>query len=242
MNERTQPEDRQPEDRQPAGRLPEDRPFPPEFEWLTLPMPGEATKTGVPTIDFVDRVTRAVIDDARLDRDLATLHRELPRAVLQAFAPPEPSADFVARMVAATHNDRRARWQQLLTRYVTPEPSPTFVAKTLAALTSTALAAAPSPTDGRRQTASWRERLPRPLFALAAAVLVSAALVFRALQGEADPAFEVRLARATPPAFAHAYTANSTAALFASTTPRNDPGALPDSTADGVWLLFAGTR
>jgi hypothetical protein len=211
--------------------------FPSEAEWLALPLPPAAGRDGVPSADFVERTLHALAADQQLDADLATLARELPRSVFDAYAVPAPSASFVARTVAAVHDERRARWQQLLARHVAPEPSPQFVATTLAALRADAPAAAGPrralPPRGNR----WLRTLAWPLAAAAAALVWLATGAAPPL-----PSFEERLARTASPAYAHAYATSPAAFVLASHARTAEPDALFDAGADGVWLALGGTR
>jgi hypothetical protein len=206
-----------------------DRPFPSEAEWLSLPLPDEAARTGLPSPGFVDAVADAIAADAQLDRDLAQAGLALPRELLAAHTPPEPSPDFVARTLGALQDDRRARWQRLLARHVAPGPSPFFVARTLAALRNERQAPAAS---GQRL---WRLGLPAALLAAAATAL----LVF--WPRESTPRFERQLL-AQPAAFAHAVGPNALAPLLAWREGFADPTALPNVGADGLWLLRAEAR
>ncbi len=206
-----------------------DRPFPSEAEWLTLPLPDEAVRTGLPSPGFVDAVADAIAADARLDRDLAQAGLALPRDLLATHTPPEPSPDFVARTLDAVNDDRRARWQRLLARHVAPGPSPFFVARTLAAL-----------RNDREAPAASRPRVWR--LGLAAALLAAAATVVFALwPGESSPRFERQLL-AQPASFAHAVGTNALAPLLAWREGVADPTALPNVGADGLWLLREEAR
>ncbi len=209
------------------------RPFPSEAEWLDLPLP-TAAELGWPSdrdaaaSAFVDRIVEVIRDERALDQAIAAEDKAVPRILLATHTPPPPSADFIARTVGAVHNDRRARWQRLLARYVSPEPTPQFVARTLAALGGDRSKAPPA----RAPLASrW------PWFLAAAAVLF-ALFVWR-LPGEAS--WEVRLAEATTPAFAHRATGNSLALLLVENERRREPDALTMASADGVWLLLGDT-
>lgn len=123
-------------------------PFPPEQGWLDQPLPPELADVDLGA--FVARTLDAVHDEQQLDRDLAALDRDLPRIVLAAHEAPPPAPDFVPSVLAALHQDRRTRWQQLLARHIAPEPSPEFVARTMLALRDaageTAATASPTPT------------------------------------------------------------------------------------------------
>lgn len=135
------------------GRADDGRQFPAESEWLDLPIPDAAPSPGegseLPSRSFVDRVVQALHEERALDGALEALDRDLPRIVLQAHTPPPPSADFVARTLAAARQERRSHWQQLLARHVAPEPSPQFVEQTLAALREAAAPLAADPSSRR---------------------------------------------------------------------------------------------
>jgi hypothetical protein len=241
------------QDDQYEGEHFEGRDFPSEAEWLQLggPSPvdadaGDAAELEVSN-DFVDRTLRALRACA------AGAHAndggaELPAGVLRAYAPPEPSIDFVARTVSALHADRIAHWRELLARYVAPEPSPQFVARTLSALTAGRRPGEPGGSDRaeRREAGQWMKRTasggrawPRawPLLAIAAATL----LWFLPWTSPRAP-LELRVSQREPAAFARSYAATPLPAVLATLSQAADPGALNDSGADGVWLLLGSKQ
>lgn len=208
------------------------RPFPSEAEWLSLSLPADAAASGLPSGDFVARVTAALAAERALDRELAALDQELPSDLLHAFAAPEPAADFVARTVAKAQGERRTRWQQLLARHVAPDPSPHFVQRTLAALAGErSTAAAASPAAG-----AWRRRLAWPLLTLAAGYLIFVGWP------RSERPLELRAARAAAPALAHAWSDAPAAVVLATWRDESDPEALGMGGPDGVWLAFAEVR
>jgi hypothetical protein len=236
-------------------------PFPPEQGWLDQPLPPELADVDLGA--FAARTLDAVRDERQLDRDLAAVDRDLPRIVLASHEVPAPSPDFVPSVLAALHQDRRARWQEMLARHVAPEPSPEFVARTLTALrsvhgaaaTATApdrgLAALPSTTNERRadprsgagrRTVGMRlaggVRRAWPLLAAAAATLLVVSLQRR------DPTrpLEARLADMVPPIEAHASANSPLAFALAANERRRADTALAVASPDGVWLQLAGGR
>ena len=112
------------------------RRFPSEDTWLDLPMPDLQEPAGENhgSRAFADRVMQAREDDLELDAKIAELDKALPDDVLQQFGAPEPSASFVDKTVQKATEERRQRWQTMLSRYVAPEPSTEFVSRTIAAL------------------------------------------------------------------------------------------------------------
>lgn len=127
-------------------------PFPPEPGWLDQPLPPELADVDLGA--FAARTLDAVRDEQQLDRDLAAIDRDLPRIVLAAHEVPPPAPDFVPSVLAALHQDRRARWQQLLARHIAPEPSPEFVARTLLALRDASGSTTPGATTAAGTTAA----------------------------------------------------------------------------------------
>ncbi len=217
------------------GRADGGRPFPAESEWLELSIPDDGPGEGseLPSRSFVDRVVQALHEERALDGALEALDRDLPRIVLQAHSPPPPSADFVARTLAAARQERRTHWQQLLARHVAPQPSPQFVEQTLAALRQEA--AVPH-HRGRGPASSWR-RLGWPVLAAAAALVL-----WNALGRGTGTAFEVQIVQHAAPAYAHAWASGPTGVLRAQRADVDDPTALASGTPDGLWLAFAEGR
>ena len=200
--------------------------FPSESEWLDLPLPA-ADEFPLRSRDaFADGVMQALRDEALLDAKLRAFDRDLPPELLQAWQAPEPVPGFVARTMAAVRDDRRTHWQHLLARHVAPEPSPQFVARTLAALSGI-------PAEGRTFAgpSRWR-RVAWPLLGAAAATLLWL------LATSAPPApLELRVVRDTPPTFVQAYTTSPLASVLAVREHTDEPEALVQGSADGVWLL-----
>ncbi|MFT6081238.1 MAG: hypothetical protein ACJA0V_001602 [Planctomycetota bacterium] len=83
---------------------------------------------------FADRVMQARQDDLDLDAQIAELDQALPTELLQQFGAPKPSDTFVDQTVRKLTQERKQRWQEMLSRHVAPEPSTEFVSRTLAAL------------------------------------------------------------------------------------------------------------
>ncbi len=197
----------------------EGRAFPSESEWLDLQLSHDE-EAELLTADFVDR-TMAALRDPGPD-------------VLLAFAPPAPSADFVARTVAALQADRRDRWRELLARYVAPEPSREFVARTLQALADGRVAeprSAATATGTRPR--SWLRSWSLPLLA-AAAVIV--ALLWQ--PRETRTSLEISAAGAVPVALGPAHAPSPLPALLVLLDHDTDPYALPNSGGDGISLLL----
>jgi hypothetical protein len=61
------------------------------------------------------------------------------------------------------------------------------------------------------------------------------------MQPRTEP-FELRIARATSPAHAHALAASPLAAVLHEQSLAADHDALSPAGADGTWLLFGATR
>lgn len=205
-----------------------ERPFPAETDWLSLSLPAEAERTGLPSPDFVDRVAEAIAADAALDRALAQQALGFPRELLAAHAPPPPSPGFVDRTMAALRDDRRARWQRILSRHVAPAPTPFFVARTLAALRRDREAAA----SRRAPQRDWRTPL------LAVAVAAAAALWLLLAPDRAPERLpSTPLQVAVSPAFAPSYATATLASLLVRQQANADRTALPNVGPDGLWLL-----
>ena len=267
MNERFDPQGAGPHGAGPLGAGPHGAggglpPFPPEQGWLDQPLPPELADVDLGA--FAARTLDAVRDERQLDRDLAAVDRDLPRIVLASHEVPAPSPDFVPSVLAALHQDRRARWQEMLARHVAPEPSPEFVVRTLAALRDAA-GAAPATLPATSTTAAPRRELsalPRqanapghapeadggrrspagrwawPLLATAAA----AWLVLSLLRREPLRPLEARLAEQVPPIEAHASASSPLAFVLAANERRRADTALAVASPDGVWLQLAGGR
>lgn len=216
----------------------EGRAFPNEAEWLSLPAPPVAD-------DFVARTLAALQQDraaepaaasepAAADAGGGVAGHLLTPDLLRHFAPPEPTADFVARTLRAVQDDRRTRWRELLARHVAPEPTPEFVARTLRALADDR----PGPTTvrraGRWSLGRWSAARWLPPLLLAAATV--AALVL--LQARPAAPLEQRLAAAARPSSALAYAATPLAAVFGAAAEAAEPRALSSAGADGMWLLL----
>ncbi|MBI5852277.1 MAG: hypothetical protein HZB39_14780 [Planctomycetes bacterium] len=133
---------------------------------------------GLPSIraDFVDRATaRVVADLARIRAEAEAVDDlRLPRTLLDEYAAPSPSLDFVARTAAAIAADRGhaddAALRDLLERYTPPKISAGFVARTLDALRDSP--ASPSLRLVRDASPPRRRQLRRALVAAAALVIV----------------------------------------------------------------------
>ncbi|MCB9878225.1 MAG: hypothetical protein H6835_11560 [Planctomycetes bacterium] len=263
------------DDHGPAGDGPlGEHGFPGEADWLDLPMPelpegplapeGAAADAGVD--DFVSRVLRARDEDRQLDAGLARLDQELPKALLQHFAPPPIGDDFVESAVAAIQLDRQRRWRALLARYVAPEPSPEFVNRTLDALFDADAAAAvraegagihgkgirrvdgaAGTGDGLPRPLAWQaddgpvaRRAPRAsrwLWPLAAAAAVAAAVLWS--RPSHRPPFELQVALGTPADRAWADAVSPLPTVLAAVASAEDSDALFDVPVAGLWLAAA---
>ncbi len=244
------------------------RHFPSEEEWLDLPAPDlgsepasspeSSAEAATPeATSFADRVMRAREEEQALDAQLADLHQALPNDLLQQFTAPTPSKSFVEDTVATVMNDRRNRWQQMLSRYVAPEPSPVFVSRTLTALrrgeaqdgaqqddhTQTAAAgrqAGPNsaPHSPRAQlpyTPLTGKRSNWPVFGLIAAA--AAAILWLQLTDAAPAPLELRLADQASPAVAYGNATSPMAAILARVAHDEEPFSVFDAPADGLWLV-----
>lgn len=197
-------------------------PFPHEDEWLQLRLPADG-----PGIDgrFVDRTMHALREDAE----------PFAPGQLGAFTIPEPADDFVARTVAAIlgeQGDGRQgdgkQWHDLLEKHSAPEPSPEFVARTLDALRA----------DVQPVATKWAW----PLVGIAAGAAMWLAFGHRTeTLGTAEP-LELRLARASSPAFSHSYAVTPLPAVLSLVAHDDDPYALPDAVIDGPWIVLGGRR
>jgi len=244
---------------QPGGQQPNDehfdevdavRRFPSEDEWLDLPAPDEASPSSEQT-SFADRVMRAREEEQELDAELQKLDAALPNDVLQHFAAPTPSTDFVDATVDVVMNDRRQRWQEMLSRYVAPEPSPAFVSRTLDALkdgdagqTREAAARVAQPTAGNQvqghpsHSNGHPSRSNWPVFTLVAAA--AAAIFWLLLTDAATPPLELRMADQASPAVAYRTSSSPMSAILARVAHDEEPFALFDEPADGIWLSTTG--
>jgi len=239
----------------------DDRPFPPESEWLELSLPtyeqpthqqGSASSTGdiVGGTAFVDRVLQALAAEQELDRQMQQLDRELPTELLQQFTVPAPSRQFADRTAQAMAEARRQRWQQLLARHVAPEPSPQFVARTLEALAADRGLSADGNRRHRRASvaqdgrahAKVAPRWSRGLLPLVAAAAAAAAIVWFAVPRAPRLPLEQRLVATTSPAFAFRHGSSPLAAVLAEVADAAEPFALPAAGADGLWLSVAEAR
>ncbi|MCU0865705.1 MAG: hypothetical protein MUC36_18115 [Planctomycetes bacterium] len=231
-----------------ADAADDDRPFPPESEWLDLPLPdGSLAEGSLPDgagDSFVARTLQALAEEQELDRQLQRLDQELPAELLQQFAAPAPSRAFVERTMAALTDARRQHWQQLLARHVAPDPSPEFVASTLRALAAERGTAgrgsgrAPGHSSAANDQALAARRWRRWLLPVAAA----AAVVWFALPRRAPEPLEQRLAAASSPAFAFHHGGSPLAAVLAAADEAAEPYALSGSAACGLWLTLGEAR
>ena len=203
----------------------------------------EAGPSAQPAADFVARTLAALAAERQLDADLAALAPLLPKLLLEAYAAPAPTKEFVERTLHRVRAERQARWRQLLAKHVAPEPSPQFVARTLAALDD---AREPTTTARPALVAVGRARpgaggVPLGWLGLAAAAAVAAVLFRQAVHHDESP-LELRLARATSPAYAHANALSALASVLATLASRDDPEALAPALADGIWLQLERSR
>lgn len=223
-------------------------PFPAEQDWLALQPPAELTE--VLPQDFVGRTLAALAAERR--------EQVLPRHQLEAFGPPAPTADFVARTLQKLQQDRHERWRGLLAKYVAPEPDPRFVARTVRALaherpsrTGTGLGRWPAPA-----------RFWLPVAAAAAALLLyfgwdplrspspatSPSVAVDRAAGEQQTGTGAtgtprNVAKAGPsrdlPEFAYPTTSSPLPSLLVALEAELDPEALPSAAANGRWLAEA---
>lgn len=206
----------------------EGRAFPSEAEWLSLPSPPI-------TADFVDRTVAALHaggaeEDTVLDAsaNAGEASDALTPERLAAFAAPAPTRDFAARTLRAVQADRTTHWRELLARYIAPDPSPDFVARTLAALLRRTDTVDPRPMARQGRNRAWFSSL---------LLLAAAATVLVLLQEPPRAPVELRIAQQVRPALAHAYAASPLPAMLAGLDRQQDPDALPNGEADGMWLL-----
>lgn len=199
---------------------------------------------GLPPLraDFVDRATaRVVADLARIRAEADAVDDvTLPRPLLDEYAPPAPSSDFVARTAAAIAADRGrsedAELRELLERYTPPKISAGFVARTLDALRD----APASLRLVRDVSAPRRPRLRQALVAAAALVIV--VLGVRAF-GRGDSASS-QPSPQTIVASALSFSPSSATTVFARLTAAPSRGATDDDLdlvpLDGLLLLAQG--
>ncbi|MFT4514878.1 MAG: hypothetical protein ACI89X_000047 [Planctomycetota bacterium] len=227
------------------------RRFPSEDTWLKQPLPdlqdadtqkSDQQKSGSQDGDssstsFADRVMSARQDDLNLDAQIAELDQALPTEVLQQFGAPKPSDSFVDKAVQKVIEERRQRWQKMLSRYVAPEPSTEFVSRTLAALQdgssdskrTGAHAPLQAPLDHHRRRQNWT------VFGLVGAA--AAALLWVRLTGDIRKPLEVRLADQASPAVAYASSTSPMSAILARVADDEEPFAIFDEPVDGLWLI-----
>lgn len=249
------------------------RRFPSEDTWLELPLPnlqddaglqddadlqadtGSADAggsqndgpdgTGSSAESFTDRVMQARQDDLNLDAQIAELDQALPTDVLQQFGAPKPSDTFVDKTVQKLTQERKQRWQEMLSRYVAPEPSTEFVSRTLAALQDSS-SSADDNSAIRSKKASEYPQLPAPrdyskrgqnwtVFGLVATA--AAALLWVSLTGDIRQPLELRLADQASPAVAYASSTSPMSAILARVADDEEPFAMFDEPADGLWLV-----
>ncbi|MGK0154705.1 MAG: hypothetical protein ACI9SE_001658 [Neolewinella sp.] len=203
---------------------------------------------------FADRVMQARQDDLDLDAQIAELDQALPTELLQQFGAPKPSDTFVDQTVQKLTQERKQRWQEMLSRHVAPEPSTEFVSRTLAALQDdgsrgTGSSATGSRATGSRATGSKKTnrypQLPAPrdyskrgqnwtVFGLVATA--AAALLWVSLTGDIRQPLELRLADQASPAVAYASSTSPMSAILARVAHDEEPFAMFDEPADGLWL------
>ena len=147
--------------------------------------------------------------------------------MLQQFAAPEPSTTFVDDTVQKSLRDKHQHWQQMLARYVAIEPSKAFVSRTLAALRDDA-------PQANARIAHYDDNQNWPVFGLVAAAAAAIAWLF--LTNEVRDPLELRLATQAPPAVAYADATTPMAAILARIAHDNEPFAVFDQPADGLWL------
>lgn len=211
------------------------RRFPSEAEWLDLPMPSDADLYGDEEQEagsFAERVLRARQEELKVDEQLAELDRVLPSDVLHQHRAPEPGASFVDDTVRRIRADRQQRWAETLSRYVAPEPSPEFVDRTLAAL-------ARDREERGRATSSETRSGPRlfssaPVWGLLSAA--AAALLYVALADRRLAPLELHVADRVATSVSYVDSTTPMGAVFAAVAGDEEPHALFDAPADGLWL------
>lgn len=193
---------------------------------------------------FADRVMQARQDDLDLDAQIAELDQALPTELLQQFGAPKPSDTFVDQTVQKLTQERKQRWQEMLSRHVAPEPSTEFVSRTLAALQDDGSRATGSRATGSKKTNRYPQ-LPAPrdyskrgqnwtVFGLVATA--AAALLWVSLTGDIRQPLELRLADQASPAVAYASSTSPMSAILARVAHDEEPFAIFDEPADGLWL------
>ena len=189
---------------------------------------------------FVDRVMNAHHEDQQLDAQLDELEGALPSDFLAALEAPTPSSTFVDETVKLVMSDRRQRWQEMLSRYVSPKPSDTFVARTLKALGEARSAVTDNgeiarsgnhpalPAPQSRNRSNW------PVFALLSAA--AAAMLWLVVTDSKYQPLAARLAKQASPASAYANSASPMPAILVRLAHDEEPFALFNEPADGLWL------
>lgn len=235
------------------------RRFPSEDTWLDQPMPdlqdagsqdaGSQDAGPDGSTSFADRVMQARQNDLDLDAQIAELDQALPTELLQQFGAPKPSDTFVDQTVQKLTQERKQRWQEMLSRHVAPEPSTEFVSRTLAALQDDGSGAIGSGAIGSGNTGSKKTnsypQLPAPrdyskrgqnwtVFGLVATA--AAALLWVSLTGDIRQPLELRLADQASPAVAYASSTSPMSAILARVAHDEEPFAMFDEPADGLWL------
>lgn len=160
--------------------------------------------------DFVDRTIERVVDDRdEIEAEAARVEEiELPRDLLDRFAPPAVSEGFVERVAGAVCSARESSWNALLEAFTPPKPTEDFVDRTLSALRLersglrlVAVDAVPEPAP--------RPRRSRSRLALVAAALLVATVAFGFLGNGSDspPKVLVTAQHFTPAPWSTAVTA-----------------------------------
>ncbi len=211
------------------------RRFPSETEWLDLPAPpaGEISAEGKDRGGFADRVMGALRDERATDRELDALDRALPPEALAWFEAPAPGPTFVEDTMARLRRDRAQRVAETLSRYVSPEPAPAFVDRTMAALREEHGGRAAQPAASAPRRAVPRRAVPGWALVSAAA----AALLWLTRTEPARAPLELRLADGRPTAASYAASFSPMAAIAARVAADEEPDAIFDQPADGLWLL-----
>jgi hypothetical protein len=223
------------------------RRFPNEDSWLDLPMPDlqqpdsqqpDSQNGGSSSSSFADRVMNARQEELELDAQIDELDKALPTEVLQQFGAIKPSASFVDTTVHKITEERRQRWQKILSRHVAPEPSTKFVSLTLAALQddgdganrkATARRRSAAPYDYAKRSHNWT------VFGLVAAA--AAALLWVTLTGDVRQPLALRLADQTSPAVAYVNSTSPMSAILARVASDEEPFAIFNEPVNGLWLV-----